>query len=435
MSGNDNSENKEVELSSKSLKDLFGLSLKIPDYQRIYCWEEKNVIRLLDDIKEYASKKEYHMGSVILHKNSKGYNIVDGQQRLVTLALLIHRLETSYLVETDYTINNNSLLNQKFESREAIEYIGYNKSVIENYVSNGSNKTFFNAELVSEIKENLTFSVLELNSDNLDLAYTFFSSENSKGKALSDYDLLKSHHLRFVHIPEQAQHLAERWDNIVIDSNNDDTTAKLARTFDIYLFRLRKWMKKHTLNLNEDKKIKNEFQAALVIPDIPPFGEQFYYYESIQGGTHFFAYAEHFIQRYLEFEKNEVLICLKNILNGEKHWWYRDVIEAFLFGYFLKFGSLYIADACVLITRLISQHRYDKGRANFQSILNYAGDTEIIMMIDQATSPTFFLAEMQAKVNNLPNQGNLTGTRARFKNKVGRVNWSIKKDCVLEVGE
>ena len=37
---------------------------------------------------------------------------------------------------------------------------------------------------------------------------------------------------------------------------------------------------------------KAEFEADAVIPEIPPFGERFYFDEPIQGGPHFFAYAD-----------------------------------------------------------------------------------------------------------------------------------------------
>lgn len=56
-----------VQLYTRSLGELLlgkgdgseKQALKIPDYQRIYCWEEKQVVRLLDDIKNHGHK-EYH---------------------------------------------------------------------------------------------------------------------------------------------------------------------------------------------------------------------------------------------------------------------------------------------------------------------------------------------------------------------------------------
>jgi hypothetical protein len=402
-----------VILKTETLSSLLAsnekYSLKIPDYQRIYCWEEKQVFRLLEDIQHHADKT-YHMGSIILHKRTidqNEYDIVDGQQRLVTLSLLLLELG----LETPF-------LNEKFESEQARSYIAYNKWLITNFIQR--QKSFRNTE---SILNNFTFSVLILESDSLDLAYTFFTTANGKGKPLSDFDLLKSHHLRYILIQKQAEHVAGRWDNLVLESNNNDNSKPLGRTFDIYLFRLRKWMRKRGWDDYEKRKVKNEFEAAPIIPDIPPFGEQFHFYESIQGGAHFFAYAEHFIHRYKEFEQTMPFQLLNNHLQWEKHWWYRDCIEALLFAYYLKFGMLYLNDACLFISRYVSQHRFENSRAYLHSIHEYVSDSEIVMMIDQATSPTFFLGELEGIIKKLPFiQDDLDGTRKRYHQYIKTIN-------------
>ena len=61
-------------------------------------------------------------------------------------------------------------------------------------------------------------------------------------------------------------------------------------------------MRKRDYDSSQKLRTKEEFSAALIIPEIPPFGEQFEYYEKIQGGTHFFAYAEHFVELFDRFE-------------------------------------------------------------------------------------------------------------------------------------
>ena len=153
--------NSSVALKTVSLGALFGLKgnnteiintidceyeLSIPDYQRIYCWEDKNVLKLLDDIKDFSNKK-YHLGSVIFHKKGNGqHDIVDGQQRLVTLSLLLLQIQN----EIDF-----SLSNANFTSNEANDYIAYNKWLIQNYYAIddlGNN--------VQKILDNLQFSVL-----------------------------------------------------------------------------------------------------------------------------------------------------------------------------------------------------------------------------------------------------------------------------------
>jgi hypothetical protein len=401
-----------VQLTTETLNALLSpqYELRIPDYQRTYSWEEKHVVRLLDDIRNYGSKT-YHMGSIILHKRTdeRGewiYDVVDGQQRLVTLSLLL-----LHLGKSDF-----NFLNQRFRSEDAQNYVAYNKWLISNFIPE---KEKYNKEA---ILSNLRFSVLILETVNLDLAYTFFSSENSKGKPLSDFDLLKSHHLRYILLPQQAEHLASRWDNMILSSNNDDITMPLRRTFEMYLFRLRKWMRKRQWDENEKRKVKTEFEASYCIPDIPPFGEQFHFYESIQGGAHFFGFAEYFIHRFDEFKRTQAYELLNKYLNWEKHWWYRDVIEALLFAYYIKFGMLYCNEACLLITRYISQHRYETPRAYLSSVHAYAANSEIILIIEQATSPTFFLGEMLMIDRKLPAPSpDLNGTRKRYRDYVKQI--------------
>jgi hypothetical protein len=194
-------------------------------------------------------------------------------------------------------------------------------------------------------------------------------------------------------------------------------------------------MRKRTWDDSRKRKVKNEFEAASVILDIPPFGEQFHFYETIQGGAHFFAYAEHFIYRFDEFKNTESYIALNKHLNSEKHWWYRDIIEALIFAYYLKFGTLYLNDACILIMRNISQQRYGTSRANSQTLIAYAGDTEIVMMIDQATSPTFFFAELIVAIKKLPviPTSELIGTRKRYKTAVDKIEKDLKKNTTPSI--
>ena len=86
-------ENAETEdLETKNLQDLFSSNLVIPDYQRTYGWEDKNVTDLWDNLLEMPHNSDYHLGSIILQRRTVNdctlYNIIDGQQRLVTLTLI-----------------------------------------------------------------------------------------------------------------------------------------------------------------------------------------------------------------------------------------------------------------------------------------------------------------------------------------------------------
>ena len=365
----------EVCLATCSLGKLFGNDLVIPDYQRNYCWEDKQVKALWDSLKEIPHDGEYHLGTIILQKDPNGnYAIIDGQQRLVTLTLIVRELNYQ---------GNMPLLTQKFLSENSKKHVANSRWLIKHLTSRSYDET-----LCSRIINQLIFTVLILKESRLDLAYTFFSNENSKGVPLSDYDLLKAHHLRYIFIEKQAEHLASRWNNLI-----ENDYLSLEKTLAAHLFRLRKWMRKKNFNPDERFCVKEEFSSALILPEIPPFGEKFDFYEKIQGGSHFFAYTEHFVNRFKQFSGTRQVRALRNHLKWESHWKYADVIETLLFGYYLKFGEQYLTEALFCISGYIAQHRYEATRALAYKIREYAKDSEIVMMIDQASSPTFFLAE------------------------------------------
>ena len=418
-----------VILQTMSLKDVFSLKLKIPDYQRIYCWPQKNVEQLLDDIFIPRNHK-YHLGTLILQKKGDNYDIIDGQQRTVTLALILRAMY----------IDNIELLNERFDSVEAQKYVGYNRYIIEMYLNRYYPDIDVRSNEAKKILDIISFDVLILNDSSLELAYTFFSTQNARGKALTDYELLKSHHLRFIPESHEAQqrHLAKMWDKLLVKSERDNGDKSVSIILGIYLYCLRKWTRKQYWYIKEPNRVKNEFEAAPTIPEIPPFGERFDFMDPIQGGTHFFAFVNAFIQHYSHFIETtqfhilwETISCSgllemeindnnKKLTEGKRrtHWWYGDVIAAFLFAYYMKFGNQYLSEALTCITRIVSQLRYEKSKANKQSIMDKAGEMEIIGMINQATSPTFFLASARDIIKRLPYfDKNLKGIRVDYFNK------------------
>lgn len=85
----------------KKLGDVLGRPYKVPDYQRQYTWKVKLVNKLWEDLtNRYTQNKdfktgemplsdEYLLGPIVFAKEEKTHHdIVDGQQRLVTLTLL-----------------------------------------------------------------------------------------------------------------------------------------------------------------------------------------------------------------------------------------------------------------------------------------------------------------------------------------------------------
>lgn len=383
-------------LATSSLGKLFSNKLVIPSYQRNYCWEDKQIKSLWNSLKEIPSDSEYHLGTIILQKtNNEEYAIIDGQQRLVTLSLISKVL--------NYT-GDLPLLNQKFLSESSKKHIANAKWLIGQLSANTYEET-----LCSRIINKLIFSVLILKESRLDLAYTFFSNENSKGIPLTDFDLLKAHHLRYISSEKQAEHLSSRWNNIL---KND--YELLNRTMSCNLLRLRKWMRKNDYNPKEKHIVKDEFSTAIVLQNIPSFGENFDFYEKIQGGSHFFGYTESFVRKYQQFCGTKHFKALKTHLQFESHWKYSSIIETLLFGYYLKFGEQYLAEALFCIASSIAQHRYENNRALSYKIREYACKSEIVMMVDQASSPTFFLAECLASIHTTGRDLEEQGIAMRF---------------------
>ena len=174
-----------------SIDELLEMPLNIPDYQRPYKWTRKNVADLFDDIDTAISDSrrpdytdfKYRVGSVILHKNNEKYDIVDGQQRLITLSLIKHALDPNY---------TNALLQHAFHDADSIKNIFDNNNFIKEWLDMQSNQQ------IDEYKNafNSLLEAVVLSVDDISEAFQLFDSQNTRGKELDPHDLLKAYHLR-----------------------------------------------------------------------------------------------------------------------------------------------------------------------------------------------------------------------------------------------
>lgn len=110
----------ENEITLKSISALLQLKVKflIPSYQRGYRWTKQQVEDLLNDIWEFGEKKTkdeiYCLQPVIIKKWKEEWEVIDGQQRLVTIYLVLKHLESLIDGET----KNFSI---RFETRPSSE--------------------------------------------------------------------------------------------------------------------------------------------------------------------------------------------------------------------------------------------------------------------------------------------------------------------------
>lgn len=79
-------------------------NLAIPDYQRPYKWTKRNIEELLTDIskaieegQKYGESYRYRIGTILIHNSQDGnLYIVDGQQRIISIALVCLYLLPSF---------------------------------------------------------------------------------------------------------------------------------------------------------------------------------------------------------------------------------------------------------------------------------------------------------------------------------------------------
>lgn len=220
-----------------SVKDLLSDStLKIPQYQRPYKWTVKNINQLFADIAIHKNKSAYRLGTIVFHQDGNEKNIVDGQQRTISLILIIRALIKERKNKPDRQDLKNKLgeldramINPSFESDISKFNIHNNYLEISRIVSRAD----FTEEHIDFLLNKCEFVTFALN--NISEAFQFFDSQNARGRDLEPHDLLKAYHLR--EFSESDSHLKA---NTVASWENSDT-AKLASLFSEYLYRIRNW--------------------------------------------------------------------------------------------------------------------------------------------------------------------------------------------------
>lgn len=429
-----------VSAEIKTLNDVFEQGLKIPSYQRPYKWNIDNVHQLWLDLKkafEEDKDKTYRLGTLVVHKSKLSeteestqgecHDIVDGQQRLVTLALLLRVLSDDGTQE-----GLKSLLEHKFEEDISKENIAENIRFLKKRVGGmGKPEEFRNFLL-----EKCEFVYVAVNS--LGQAFQFFDSQNARGKPLEAYDLLKAFHLRA--IPQDiAQNrlltYVTNWESAVDeekDGNAKDGKPTLAKIINFLLFRLRK-IRRDEMDFFEFTTDKLDIFKGLDIKDSEKYlylkavnSANFQICQTLFNGENFFKYIEHYRTQYQELfaedggllatidspidkstEKPESSVnsSLNNQEKSKKETWYklinhrdinrligdenlRNFFELSILFYYDKFGTeglkgaLHKAFLNAYQVRLLNPAQVKMGRENINLLLKF------IRCIDYAQQPS-----------------------------------------------
>lgn len=223
----------------QNCQPIDNVKLTIPEYQRPYKWTARNAIQLLDDIIEAknSNKEVYRVGTLILHKDEEGnYNIVDGQQRIITFSLLLKALCKQAKEDKNISI----LEQQVFDNQYSRHNIPNNYNAFCRRIKKGANDNE-QREITSDMKRLRDYieeqcELIVVITEYVSEAFQFFDSQNARGKALFPHDLLKAYHLReMADIDEiKTEQIVKEWEKI--------PQKELAEFFGNYLYRVKEWI-------------------------------------------------------------------------------------------------------------------------------------------------------------------------------------------------
>ncbi len=229
---------------SLSVEALFSRFYKVADFQRDYVWADSDVEKLLTDIdgaRNASASSQYFIGAVVLAIGpDETLEIVDGQQRMMTLflvlAALANRISLFDKVAPEVKVASDKLFDFQLgpigttqrlriipafsEGKEALNSILQGSKPVQEsdttirlWEAYQTAVSYFaeNCKNLGDARKQLHFwlknvSVLPYIASNQKQALTVFETLNSRGIGLTPLDLVK--HVVFQHTPE------EQWDEV-----------------------------------------------------------------------------------------------------------------------------------------------------------------------------------------------------------------------------
>lgn len=275
----------------------------VPNYQRPYAWGDEQVNNLWEDL--YDSESEYFLGTFVFNneylnlRNIK--EIVDGQQRLLTLTIFFAVLRDIFLELKDKTrsdrIQSNLIANQDLDGKDNTYKFMPGKNLedyFRNYIQKEStkiqeskpqtneqklvkknyellyNKTYRELENLNNNQERIEYlSKLRDKVISLELvlvsvnkeedAFIFFETLNARGMQLSTSDIIKN--LIFRKITEgkllEESKIVQKWQHIINHLTNIEEEADLTRFIRYYWLSVNKKVNEKKLFSEIKKNIEN----------------------------------------------------------------------------------------------------------------------------------------------------------------------------------
>ena len=226
----------QVDASTASAGELFSANrLRVPDFQREYSWKVKEqVAEFWTDLLGALDSGDYFLGLVILTKTDDGVKeVVDGQQRIITLAMLANSVRlvsrregrtiladdvlATFLMSVDYESDEREVMLPRLNltaetdredlsaaisvdapgalpSRSGSLVLEAHAYLLEQLVSDVASAGSAARRLgqwVQFLKQRVTFAVFTHPDRNA--AFKVYEVINTRGKRLTPAELIKSH--------------------------------------------------------------------------------------------------------------------------------------------------------------------------------------------------------------------------------------------------
>jgi len=383
-----------------TINQLFSKPLKIPSYQRPYAWSNEQVIALVEDLIEaFSTKKErYLIGNMIFHQEEQTeVNIVDGQQRTTTLALILKVLDDKSSI---------GFLEQKL-SPISYKSIRDNYALISNKLTNYSRKEHFK-QFIYE-KTVTTY----INATSLDEAFMLFDSQNTRGKPLDRKDLLKVHHIRFIDLYAKQKQVAKVWESITKKEDENQKFDNIDFTLN-HLMLVRKAIRNELKG--EDLVYLDVFKEFLAEDNVqklnnynqPPIFENFDFdfvknelsltsksfdfkglfkigngleflpfeiIQSIEGGERFFWFVSKYDNLVKSLKQKDIFNRLDN-LSGNGNLFLRKIYQSTLILFVDKFGFDDLEEFAIRVFILLFHFRYQKQQVRKEGVVKFEWSRE-----------------------------------------------------------
>jgi hypothetical protein len=408
--------------------------LSIPIYQRPYKWTVKNIHQLFADIITHKDKSSYRLGTIVFHQDNELKQIVDGQQRTISLMLAVRALQ-SLPEHKVLRIGLRGQLNElaqkmvdpSFESETSKANIHRNYLEIYRIVER-SDFTEDHIDFLLNRCEVVAFTLADVSE-----AFQFFDSQNARGRDLEPHDLLKAYHLReFSPVDESLKaDSVKQWEN-------SDSSA-LATLFSEYLYRIRNWSKGTSARYfgKEDTPLFKGINLATVAQfpyveqlrmahhhvdshnrqherkgDDPPLPFPFHLDQIIINGRRFFEMIAHYQTRVACFNqpvsatgtiiKNETLngyaakiLGTINTYAGKSRSgdrYVRTIFNCLLIYYIDKFGDAEISRAIEKIFIWSYRLRLTMQVVQLAGMDNYVVENNLFRVVKDANRPSEFIS-------------------------------------------